>query len=152
MAVTQENHPFFTAQILSSYRTPTNTREAFVSSTASDFRHTIFHVQPLICPTAQQSRNAAASIATTVAPTGVPARTDARIPANAQTTESTAEYVVTAQNVWKTRMADSAGKITKAEIKSDPTRFIASTIMTAMMTASIRLYRLALTPTARAKS
>ena len=32
-------------------------------------------------------------------------------------------------------MADSAGKITSAEISSEPTRFIASTITTAMMTA-----------------
>ena len=32
-----------------------------------------------------------------------------------------------------------SGKITKAEIRSDPTRFIARTIITAMMTAMMRL-------------
>ena len=49
------------------------------------------------------------------------------------------------------RMADSAGKITSAEISSEPTRFIASTITTAMMMAISRLYRSAFVPTALAK-
>ena len=49
-------------------------------------------------------------------------------------------------------MADSAGKITSAEISSEPTRFIASTMTTATMTAISRLYRSAFVPTALAKS
>ena len=40
----------------------------------------------------------------------------------------------------KIRMADNAGKITSAEIKSDPTRFMARTMITAMTMAISRLY------------
>ena len=49
------------------------------------------------------------------------------------------------------RIAESAGKITSAEISKDPTSFIASTIITAVITAISRLYVPALTPVARAK-
>ena len=48
-------------------------------------------------------------------------------------------------------IADKAGKITRAEISSDPTRFIASTIITAIITAIKRLYLLVLVPVADAK-
>ena len=74
-----------------------------------------------------------------VDPTGVPARIEIRSPASAQTTESTAEQTVTEKKLRKIRMADSAGKMTRAEISSDPTRFMARTMMTAIMTAIIRL-------------
>ena len=50
------------------------------------------------------------------------------------------------------RVKDSAGKTTRAEIRSEPTRFMASTMITAIMTAMIRLYRSTRVPLARAKS
>ena len=49
-----------------------------------------------------------------VEPTGVPARMETRIPSTAQFTDSMAEQTVTDRKFWKRRMADSAGKITKA--------------------------------------
>ena len=86
-----------------------------------------------------------------VAPTGVDARIDTRIPTTAHTTESTAEHTITARKVLNKRIADSAGKIIRAEIKSDPTRFIASTITSAVISAIKRLYRFVLRPVACAK-
>ena len=50
------------------------------------------------------------------------------IPKNAQNTERIAEQTVTALNVLKSLMEQTAGKITRAEIRSVPTRFIANTI------------------------
>ena len=50
-----------------------------------------------------------------------------------------AEQTVTAKKLRKSRIADSAGKMTNAEIKSAPTRFIANTMTTATTKASIRL-------------
>lgn len=79
------------------------------------------------------------SVATMVDPTGVPARIDNNIPVIAQRTDIITEHTVTLRNVLNIRMADNAGKITRAEIKSDPTRFIASTIITAVITAIRRL-------------
>ena len=86
-----------------------------------------------------------------VAPTGVPARMDVRMPAATQNTERTAEQRVTARKLLNCRMADMAGKITKAEISKDPTRFMAITITTAGTTARIILYTLDLVPVAEAK-
>ena len=77
--------------------------------------------------------------ATIVEPTGVPARMEVMIPVKAQITEDTAEKTVTLLNVLKILIALRAGKITRAEIKSEPTRFIARTMMSAIMTARIRL-------------
>ena len=79
------------------------------------------------------------STATIVLPTGVSARMEITMPEKAQATERTAEQIVTARKLLNSRIADSAGKITSAEISSEPTRFIASTMMTAMMTAISRL-------------
>ena len=76
---------------------------------------------------------------TIVDPTGVPARIDMRIPSVAQMTDTTAEQIVTVLKLLNTRIADNAGKMTSAEIRRDPTRFIASTIMIAMVTAIRRL-------------
>ena len=84
-------------------------------------------------------RKAVRSAATIVLPTGVPARIEIRRPAIEQTTETTAEQMVTERKLLKTRIADRAGKITSAEIKSEPTRFIARTMMTAIMIAITRL-------------
>ena len=60
-------------------------------------------------------------------------------PASAQHTESTAEQIVTERKLLKSRMADMAGKIIRAEISRDPTRFIASTMITAITVAISRL-------------
>ena len=79
------------------------------------------------------------SAATIVLPTGVPARTAIKIPVIAHATEMIAEQIVTEKKLLKTRIAEIAGKITSAEIKSEPTRFIASTMITAMMMAIARL-------------
>ena len=74
------------------------------------------------------------------------------MPSSVHITDSTAEHIVTDLKLLNTRIAESAGKMTSAEISSEPTRFIASTIITAITTASIRLYSEALTPVALAKS
>lgn len=86
-----------------------------------------------------------------VDPTGVPARMEVRIPAAAQNTERTAAQKVTARKLLNNLMADMAGKITRAEISKDPTRFMAITMTTAVTTARIRLYTLALVQVAEAK-
>ena len=77
--------------------------------------------------------------ATIVDPTGVPARMEIIIPKKAQTTDKTAEHIVTDLKFLNTLIDDKAGKITRAEMRRDPTRFIAKTIMTAMITAIKRL-------------
>ena len=84
-------------------------------------------------------KNAVRSAATIVLPTGVPARMEIKRPATEQTTETTAEQRVTERKLLNTRIAERAGKITRAEIKSEPTRFIASTMITAIMIAITRL-------------
>ena len=91
------------------------------------------------------------STATMVEPTGVPPTMDRSIPSKAQATDSTAEQIVTARKLRNSRMADRAGKITRAEISSEPTRFMASTMITATITAIHRLYSPARVPAARAK-
>ena len=96
-------------------------------------------------------RNAAISTTTIVAPTGVLNKIDAIIPKNAQTTEIQAEQSVTDLKLLNTRIADNAGKITSAEIRSDPTSVMATTITTAIITAIIRLITLTFVPVARAK-
>ena len=88
----------------------------------------------------QAIRNMAISTATMVEPTGVPARIDKRIPKNAQKTERRTEHKVTLKNVLKIRMADSAGNIINAEVNREPTRFMASTMMIAVITAISKLY------------
>ena len=84
-------------------------------------------------------KKAAISVATMVDPTGVPAKIEIRMPVTAQITDSIAEQTVTDRKLRKTLMAERAGKITRAEIKRDPTRFMAKTIITAIITASSRL-------------
>ena len=86
---------------------------------------------------------ASKSAATIVEPTGVPAGTEIKRPARAHVTLIITEQIVTDLKLLKTRIAERAGKITSAEIKSEPTRFIASTIITAIMIAMTRLYTLA---------
>mgnify|MGYP000651754679 FL=1 len=87
----------------------------------------------------QQIKKATISAATIVEPTGVPARIDKSIPLIAQHTDNTTEHTVTLKNVLKIRIADSAGKMTSAEISNEPTRFIASTMISAVITAISKL-------------
>jgi hypothetical protein len=87
-----------------------------------------------------------------VEPTGVPANMENTIPINAQATEATAEKIVTALKLLSTLIAERAGKITSAEISSEPTKFMASTIITAVIVAISKLYNPTLVPTAFAKS
>lgn len=70
-----------------------------------------------------------------VDPTGVEKSIDTTIPIRAQNTETTAAYITTPLKFCITRIAESAGKMTSAEIKREPTKFIASTIITAVITA-----------------
>ena len=79
------------------------------------------------------------SAATIVEPTGVPAGTEMSKPVSAQVTLTMTEQIVTDLKLLNTRIAESAGKITSAEMRSEPTRFIASTMITAMMIAITRL-------------
>ena len=79
------------------------------------------------------------SSVTIVAPTGVSATIDINIPNIAQKTEKITDVIVTFLKLLKSDIADIAGKITRALIKSEPTSFIARTIMTAITTAKIRL-------------
>ena len=104
-----------------------------------------------IFPAILQIKNAIISAATTVEPTGVPASIEKSIPAAAQKTEISAEKITTGRKLLNSLIADRAGKITNADISREPTKFIASTIITAVITAISRLYAPALTPVARAK-
>ena len=62
-----------------------------------------------------------------------------------------AAQTVTDRKLRNIRMADSAGKITSAEISREPTRFMASTMITAMTMAISRFQASVRSPTARAK-
>ena len=86
-----------------------------------------------------QTRKATKSAATIVEPTGVPAKIEIKSPEIEQIDESTAEQIVTERKLLKILIAERAGKMIKAEIKSEPTRFIASTIIIAIMIAITRL-------------
>ena len=79
------------------------------------------------------------SAKTIVGPTGVPATMEANIPIAVQETDKIAEHIVTDLNDLKMRIALNAGKIIKAEISNEPTRFIAKTMMTAVTTAINKL-------------
>ena len=74
-----------------------------------------------------------------VEPTGVPARMEIRIPSSAQSIDEIAEKIVTLLKFLRMLIAESAGKITNADINSDPTRFMASTMITAITVAISRL-------------
>lgn len=94
----------------------------------------------MILPAIVQIKNADKSAATIVLPTGVPAIIAISKPETEQITEITAEQIVTERKLLKIRIAERAGKITNAEISSEPTRFIAKTIITAMIIAITKLY------------
>ena len=102
-------------------------------------------------PIRKKIKNTTISTATIVGPTGVPATMDINKPEAAQNTEIIAELMVTDLKLLNTRIALNAGKMIKADINNEPTRFIARTIMIAVTTAINRLYKLAFTPVALAK-
>ena len=87
-----------------------------------------------------------------VEPTGVPARIATTMPISEQITDMVAAATVTEKKLLNTRMAESAGNTTRADTRSAPTRFMASTIIVATMTAISRLKSAVLTPVARANS
>ena len=74
-----------------------------------------------------------------VEPTGVSSRIEQRMPKIAQKTDITAEKRMTDLKFLNSLMDERAGKIIRAEIKREPTRFMARTITIAMMTAIKRL-------------
>ena len=86
-----------------------------------------------------------------MAPTGEPTSTEIKSPIPVHTTEKTADDIVTDRKLLNTHIEASAGKIIKAEIRSEPTRFIANTTITAIITAIKRFYFLVLIPVATAK-
>lgn len=104
-----------------------------------------------IKPTEEHIAKARISAATTVAPTGVDETIETVIPTSEQTTERHAAKTVTEKNVLNIRIAESAGKTMSAEMRSEPTRFIAITITTATTTAISRLYKSEEIPVAEAK-
>ncbi len=86
-----------------------------------------------------------------VDPTGVPARMEITMPKKAQHTDKTAAHTVTDKKCLNNCMAHRAGKITKAEISKDPTKFMASTMITATIMAIKKLYSDVFMPVAFAK-
>ena len=84
-------------------------------------------------------KKAAMSDITMVAPTGVPQMIEKIMPKRAQTTDTQTEQTVTERKLRNSFIAQSAGKIIRAETRSDPTRFIARTMMTAVITEISRL-------------
>ena len=83
---------------------------------------------PFSLPARAKLKKAAIFTATMVDPTGVSATMAISMPKTAQITETTAAQIVTDRKLLYTRMADKAGKIIRAEISRDPTRFMARTM------------------------
>lgn len=98
-----------------------------------------------------QMKNAIMSAATMVDPTGVEAKIEISIPLTAQITDKEAEKITTPLKFLINLIAESAGKIIRADIRREPTRFIPSTIMIAIIIAMIRLYLSVFTPVALEK-
>ena len=92
------------------------------------------------------------SMMTIVEPTGVPATIDARIPVIAPNTDMEQEETITFLKLLKSNIAETEGKMIRAEIKREPTRFIASTMITAMTAASMTFKKRVFVPHANAKS
>jgi len=65
--------------------------------------------------------NARISITTIVEPTGVSARIEINIPKLAHITDISDEHRITDLNVLNILIADSAGNIINAEVRSEPT-------------------------------
>ena len=102
-------------------------------------------------PTIKNTKKTTISTATIVGPIGVLKAKDSTIPVAVQLTETIAELIVTDLNDLKIRILLNAGKMMRADINNEPTKFIAITMIMAVTTAINKLYRLALTPVALAK-
>ena len=85
---------------------------------------------------------------TIVEPIGVASNIEIIIPIVAQSTDIIADIITTILYVLHTLIDDNAGKISKADINNVPTRFIARTIITAIIIAINVLYSSVLTPVA----
>ena len=83
----------------------------------------------------QKAANTRISNKTMVAPTGVERRIESSIPKKVASTEITAANITVDLKLLQTLIAQSAGKTMSAEVKSEPARFIASTIITAVAIA-----------------
>ena len=77
--------------------------------------------------------------ATTVEPTGVEITIEVSIPTAEFTTDMAAAHSVSALKLRQTRIAERAGKMTSADMRSEPTRRIASTTVSAITTENRRL-------------
>ena len=96
-------------------------------------------LRPAMLPTIANTPYITMSHATIVDPTGVPDRMEMIIPISVQRTDRIAEQIVTLLKLLNTLIEDIAGKMTSADMRSDPTRFIARTIIVAMMIAMMML-------------
>ena len=96
-------------------------------------------------------KNAKISMHTIVAPTGDPPNIEIKSPRLVQTTENIADDIVTERKLLNIHIDANAGNTTSAEIRSDPTKFIANTTIIAMIIAIKRLYFFVLIPVAAAK-
>ena len=99
----------------------------------------VYQLRFNIFPVKKQTKKAKISATTIVAPVGVSARMETHSPSVAHTTERMAEQSTTALKFLKRRIAESAGKITNAAIRSEPTSRIARTITTAVTDAINKL-------------
>ena len=90
-------------------------------------------------PITEKTAKTMISATTIVAPTGVSKRIERIIPAREQMIAVEAAQIVTLLKLLKILIAERAGKMISAEIRSAPTRFIAITITTAVIIASARL-------------
>ena len=92
------------------------------------------------------------SIITIVEPTGVPAIIEIKMPEAAPITENTQEKIVTCLKLLNTSIEEIAGKMIRAEIKREPTRFMARTMIMAITVAITTFKRRVFVPLAKANS
>ena len=85
---------------------------------------------------------------TIVDPTGVDKSIEDSIPSKAHIIDIIAEHMTTDLKFFISLIAESAGNTIKADISNEPTRFIPSTIIIAIIIAIKRLYLSVLTPVA----
>ena len=95
---------------------------------------------PRSIPTTKNRKYATILAAAIVAPTGVSKRIAANSPKIAQIIAVMQEHIITERKLLNTCIAERGGNIIKAETRRAPTKFIAMTITTAVMTAMIKLY------------
>ena len=96
-------------------------------------------------------RYSTAFTTTTVAPTGVENSMDRLMPITDAATAMTAEAMMTFLKLENRRMAVNDGKTIRADVRRAPTRFMANTIIIAVITAISRLYSSEFMPVAYAK-